>query len=167
MPAAGRGHFVRKRWRRSVADGDAGDVGALQGAADGFGLVPLEPGEAGAVELAIVLGDDRLGEWIGLAEQAAGRAARGIDALLGLVLALERANLDDPAAMGDDRPGRGAHLDRLRRRIGRGELRGRRGGRGSGRQHAEDTVAGAEARRLLRQFATGDLGPGGFWLVDE
>ena len=57
-------------------------------AADGFGLVPLEPGETGPVKLAIVLGEDRLGERVGLAEQAAGRAAGGVDALLGFVLAL-------------------------------------------------------------------------------
>src|SRR4051794_28238110 len=107
MPAQRARAFRLQRCERSVADGHAGDIGALQGAAYGFGLVAVEPGEAGAVELAIVFRDDRLGERVGLAEQAAGRAAGSVDALLGFVLALERADLDDPAAMVHDLPGGG------------------------------------------------------------
>ena len=61
--------------------------------ADRFCLIPFEPGEPGAHQLAIVLGDDGLGKGISLAEQAAGRAARRFDALLGLALALQRADI--------------------------------------------------------------------------
>ena len=72
----------------------------LQRLADRFGLVAFEAGEAGAEQLSIVLGDDRFGERIGLAEQAAGRAARGLDALLGFAFAFQRADLNDPSASG-------------------------------------------------------------------
>ena len=56
-----------------------------------------------------VLGDDRLGERIGLAEQAAGLVAGKVDPLLGFAFAFQRADLDDPA--GADY-GRGGRLDR-------------------------------------------------------
>ena len=71
--------------------------------ADRFGLVAVEPGEAGAEQLPVALGDHRFGERIGLAEQAAGLVAGGIEALPGLAFALQRADLDDPA--GVDRGG--------------------------------------------------------------
>ena len=58
-----------ERSNRSVADGDAGDVGALQGLAGGLGLVALKAGETGAEQFAVVLGNDRLGEGIGLAQE--------------------------------------------------------------------------------------------------
>src|SRR4030081_3675345 len=70
--ACGAGFAGFDRKRALVANGDAGNIGALQRLADRFGLIALEAGEAGAEELAIILGNDRLGEWIGLAQQAAG-----------------------------------------------------------------------------------------------
>jgi hypothetical protein len=77
--------------------GHAGDVCPLQLLADGFGLITIEAGEAGA-DQGLVAFRDRLGERIGLAQQALRRAARGVDPLLGLGLIVERADLDDPAA---------------------------------------------------------------------
>src|SRR6202022_1796216 len=65
----------------SVPNGDAGDVGALQRPAYRFGLVALEAGEARPEQLPVAFGDDRLGERIGLGQQAAGLIARRIDAL--------------------------------------------------------------------------------------
>ena len=53
----------------SVANGDAGNIRALQRPAHRLGLVALEAGEAGAEQFAVVLGDDRFGEGIGLAQQ--------------------------------------------------------------------------------------------------
>src|SRR5438552_3502349 len=58
--------------RVSVAHGDAGNLGALQGLANRFGLIMLQSGEPRAVELAIAFRDHRLGEGVRLAEQAAG-----------------------------------------------------------------------------------------------
>ena len=113
----------------SVANGDAGDIGALQRPADRFGLIALEAGEAGAEQLAVILGNDRLGEGIGLAEQAAGLIARQIDARAGFAFAFQRADLDDPAGVGDG--GRGLDgavlLDGLRLGIGERLRRGRDG----------------------------------------
>jgi hypothetical protein len=94
----------RPRLERSVANGDAGDVGALQCPADLLGLVPLEAGEAGTEQLANVLGNDRLGERIGLVEQAAGLVAGEIDTGAGFAFAFETADLDDPAGAGVDDP---------------------------------------------------------------
>src|SRR4051812_528642 len=88
---------------RSVPDRDAGDVGAFQRPAYGFRLIAVEPGETGAVQLLVALGDHRLGERIGLAEQAAGLLAGGVEALAGFALGLQRADLDDPAGMGGNR----------------------------------------------------------------
>src|SRR4030088_2395488 len=90
----------------SVANGDAGNIGALQRLADRFGLIALEAGEAGAEQLAIILGNDRLGERIGLAQKAAGLVPREIDPGTGLSFAFQRADLDDPAAVGDGGGGR-------------------------------------------------------------
>src|SRR5260370_13287239 len=87
----------------SVANGDAGDVGALQGPADRFGLVAIEAGEAGPEQLPVALGEDRFSERIGLCQQAAGLTARGIDALPRFALALQRADLHDPSGVGRDR----------------------------------------------------------------
>ena len=86
----------------------------LQGPADRLGLVAIEAGEAGPEQLLVALGDDRLGERIGLAEQAAGLAARRLDALARFAFTLERADLDDPAGMGRDRLDRAVLLDGLR-----------------------------------------------------
>ena len=54
----------------SVANRDAGDVGALQRPAYRFGLIAVEACEAGPEQLPVTLGDDRLGKRIGLGEQA-------------------------------------------------------------------------------------------------
>src|SRR3979409_1113992 len=68
---------------RSVLDGDAGDVGALQGPANRFGLIAIEAGEAGPEQLLVAFSDHRFGKWIGFGEQAAGLTARRFDALPG------------------------------------------------------------------------------------
>src|SRR5207253_5039028 len=68
---------------------------SLQCFADRFGLIALEAGEAGAEQLSVILGNDRLGEGIGLAQQAAGLAAGKFDPLLGFAFAFQRADLDD------------------------------------------------------------------------
>jgi len=52
----------------SVANGDAGDVGAFQCSTDLLGLILIETGEASTEQLAIIQGNDRLGEGIGLVE---------------------------------------------------------------------------------------------------
>ena len=80
-------------------DGNAGNVGAPQCLAHGFGLVALKTGETGAEQLSVVLGDDRLGKRIGLRKQAARLAACGLDALLGFAFAFERADLNDPSGV--------------------------------------------------------------------
>src|SRR5882757_1680370 len=90
----------------SVANGDAGNIGALQRLADRFGLIALKAGEAGAEQLAIILGHHRLGEGVGPAEQAVGLIAREIDTGTGFSFAFQRADLDDPAVVSD---GGGGH----------------------------------------------------------
>jgi len=85
---------------RSVLDGDAGDLGALQGPAHRFGLVAIESGEAGAKQLLVALGDDRFGKGIGLAEQPMGLASRRLNAFASFALAVQRADLDDPSGVG-------------------------------------------------------------------
>ncbi len=79
----------------------AGDVGAIQRLADRLGLISLEAGEADTEQLAIVSGNNQLGEGMGLAEQATGPAAREIDTGAGIAFAFQRADLDDPAGVGD------------------------------------------------------------------
>src|SRR5262249_685209 len=112
--------FCVKPWKESsVADRDTGDIGALERAAHALGLIALEPCEAGAVKLAIILGDNGLGERVGLVEHAARLALGGLDALHGLALALERSDLHDPAGTGGGGYGRlvdAALLHGLRRR---------------------------------------------------
>ena len=98
----------------------------LQRAANRLGLVAIKAGETGAEQLAVALGDDRFGKRIGLGEQAVGLAAGGFDALLSLVFAFERADLDDPSGVDRDRIDggvlRGGPRLRCRRGIGRGRL---------------------------------------------
>src|ERR1700726_1769849 len=108
----------RRLKRRSVVNGHAGNVGMLQRAANRLGLVAIKAGETGAEQLAVALGDGRLGKRVGLGEQAMGLAAGGLDALLGFVLAFERTDLDDPSGVDRDRLGRGVLRSglRLRRR---------------------------------------------------
>src|SRR5438876_906046 len=84
----------------SVANRNAGDVGALQCTADRLGLIALEPGKTGAEQFSVVLGDNRLGKGIGLVEHAAGLALGGIDALARFAFAFQRTDLDDPAGAG-------------------------------------------------------------------
>src|SRR5690242_14263825 len=91
--------FLTATGFRSVPDGHAGYVGTLQRLADRLGLIAIEPGKAGAVELVIAFRNDGLGEGIGLAEQPARPVAGGLDALLRFVLALQRADLNDPSAV--------------------------------------------------------------------
>src|SRR5882757_6439514 len=81
---------IGPRWPplRSVLDGDAGNLGALQRPAHGFGLIAVEAGEAGAKQLAVTFGDHRFGERVGLAEQATGLVARGVDAFARFAFAL-------------------------------------------------------------------------------
>ena len=74
----------------------------LQRPAYRLGLIAVEAGETGPVQLLVALGDDRLGERIGLREQPAGLIAGRVEALLGFVLALERADLNDPAGVDRD-----------------------------------------------------------------
>ena len=50
----------------SVLDGDAGDVGTLQGPAYRLGLIAIEAGEARPEQLLVALGDHRFGERVGL-----------------------------------------------------------------------------------------------------
>jgi hypothetical protein len=95
-------------------NGHAGDLGASQRLADSFGLITFKTGEAGAKQRSIVLGDNRFGEWIGLREQTARLTACGFDALLGFAFALERANLNDPSGVADDRLRGAALLNSLR-----------------------------------------------------
>ena len=114
--ACGAGFAISARNPGSVANGDAGNIGALQRPAYRLGLVALEAGEPGAEQFSIVLGDDRLGERIGLVEQAARLTAGEIDALARLAFALERADLDDPSGMG--RGGSGLAGDVLLRWFG-------------------------------------------------
>src|SRR3954468_8206408 len=87
----------------SVLDGDARDFGALQHPAHRFGLIAVEAGKAGPEQLLFALGDDRLGKRISLRQQSVGLVARRIDALQGFGLALQRADLNDPAGAGCDR----------------------------------------------------------------
>src|SRR5882757_8514906 len=82
---------------RSIPDGDARDVGALQRPADRLGLIPVEAGKTSPEQLPFALGDYRLGEGIGLAEHAAGLIARGFEALPGFAFGFQRADLDDPS----------------------------------------------------------------------
>ena len=70
-----------------------------QGPAHRLGLIAIEAGEAGAEQLSVALGYDRLGKGIGLRQQAARLVARQIDALQRFVFAFQRADLDDPAGM--------------------------------------------------------------------
>ena len=88
---------------RSVLDRDAGDFGALQRLADGFGLRALKSGKPGAVEFLVTPGDDRLGEGIGLAHHAARLFTGCVKPAAGLAFALQRADLDDPAGVAGDR----------------------------------------------------------------
>src|ERR1700730_10878641 len=88
---------------RSVLDGDAGDVRALQCPAYRLGLVVVEAGKAGAKQLLVAFGDDRLSERIGVSEQAAGLIARRVDALPGLAFTFQCADLNDPSGAGGDR----------------------------------------------------------------
>src|ERR1700687_3712067 len=102
---------------RSIPDGDAGDVGALQGPANCFCLVVVEAGEAGGDKLPVAFGADGFGKRIGVREQAAGLTARCLDALPRFALTLQRADLNDPAGVGGDRLDRAVLLNRLRRRL--------------------------------------------------
>ncbi len=76
--------------RRSVPDGDAGNVGTLQCAAGRFSGVLIEAGEAGAIERLAAFGHD-LGELFGIAEQLAGAAACGAETLAGFTFGFKRA----------------------------------------------------------------------------
>src|SRR2546430_7279058 len=157
---------------RSVLDGDAGDVGTLQGPAYRLGLIAIEAGEARPEQLFIAFGDHRFGERIGLGEQSAGLAARGFDALLRFGFAVQCADLNDPAGMGRDGFDGTVLLDGLwlgaRRRIRIGQsLRGGSGLRGGGgllparrRQPAAESASTAAGCRLSREFGPCPLGTG-------
>ena len=119
----GLAHF--RSIERSVVHGDAGNVSALQGLANRFGLIALQSGEPRAVELAVAFRHHRLGEGVRLAEQAAGLIARRIDALLSFAFAFERADLNDPAGMGHG-------LDGQVVLSGRGRQKSLFGGRAAG-----------------------------------
>src|SRR5689334_2433219 len=82
-----------------VANGDAGNVRTAKGPADRFGLISLEACEAGAVELAVILGDHGLGEGISSGQETAGAVARSFNPFLRLVFAFQGADLDDPAGV--------------------------------------------------------------------
>src|SRR5712675_1825558 len=97
------GSIVRPGFENSVADGDAGNIGALQRPAHRLGLIALQPRKAGAEQFSVILGDDRLGKGIGLVEHAAGLVAGGLDALSRFAFAFQRADLDDPSAAGGGR----------------------------------------------------------------
>src|SRR3569833_43042 len=88
----------------------AGNIGALQLLAHGFGLLAIEAGEACANQRLVALGH-RLGERIGLAQQTLCMAAGRLDALLRFRCTFRRADLDDPARPRDLRLG-GAVLQR-------------------------------------------------------
>ena len=88
---------------QSVADGDAGDVGALQRPAHRFGLIAIEAGEAGPEQLPFALCDDRFGKRIGLRKQAAGLAARRFEPLPRFAFSFQRADLNNPSGMGCER----------------------------------------------------------------
>src|SRR6185437_10378883 len=151
---------------QSVLDGDAGDLGALQGPAHCLGLVAIKSGEAGAIQLLVALGDNRFGKRIGLAEQAVGLASRRLDARPCFALAVQRANLDDPSGVGREWLDGAVLLNGLRPGAGIGVGQSLRAG-GSRyarcRQDAEYAVAGAEIGRLRRHFGRGGrfvgLGP--------
>src|SRR5579871_1424371 len=90
---------------RLVANGNTGNVGTAKRPADGFSLIALEAGEAGAVELAVILGDYGFGEGVGPGQEAAGAAAGGFNALLRFVLTFQGTDLHDPAGMDGHRLG--------------------------------------------------------------
>src|SRR5260370_30156301 len=156
----------------SVANGDAGDVRALQGPADRFGLIAVEAGEAGPEQLPVAFGDDRFGKRIGLRKQAAGLTARRIDALPRLAFALQRADLNDPSGVGGDRLDGADLLNGNRLRLGAGSrigvghrLRGGGGRYARCRKDAEQTVSGAVVRWLRRHVGPGNLRLADFSLV--
>src|SRR5258708_5715745 len=105
---------------RSILDGDAGDVGALQGPAYRFGLIAIEAGEASPEQLFVAFGDDRFGERICLGEQSFGLTARRVDSLLRFTFAVEGADLNDPASMHRGGLDRTVLLNGLWQRLGRG-----------------------------------------------
>ena len=143
--AASSAALPRRSACRSVANGDAGDVGALQRPADRFGLIAVEAGEAGPEQLPVALGDDRFGERIGLRKQAAGLIARRIDALQRFAFALQRADLDDPSGVDGDRLDGAVLLERPA--AGDGEPDRRRPSPARRRRGAGSMPAGRRARR--------------------
>src|SRR6202158_1531217 len=110
--------FAHPTIYRSIPDGDAGDVGALQGPANRFGLIAVEAGEASPEQLLVAFSDHRFGKRIGFGEQPAGLTARRFDALPRFVFAIQRADLNDPASMGRDGLDRTVLLNGLRLRTG-------------------------------------------------
>src|SRR5258705_317284 len=82
--------------------------------AHGLRLTAVQACKTGAEQGSVVLGDHGVGERIGLAEQAMGLAACGLDALLRLAFALQRADLNNPAGMNDGRLGRAVLRGSLR-----------------------------------------------------
>src|SRR5258708_25590424 len=87
----------------AVADGNAGNIGALQRPAYRFGLVAVEAGETSREQLPVAFGDNRLGKRIGLGKQAAGLVARRLNALPRFAFAFQRADLNDPSGVGGGR----------------------------------------------------------------
>ena len=126
----------------------------LQGPTYRFSSIAVEAGKAGPEQLSVAFGNDRLCKRIGVGEQAAGLAARRVDALPRFVLAFQRADLNDPAGADGERPDGAALLNGLWLRRGIGISQRRRAGGGGGQaggwQDAKQTIAGAMVRRLRR-----------------
>ena len=91
---------------QSILQRHALEVAALELAAGGFGgCLLLEAGEAGAVQRLVAL-LDALGEGILAGKRGVQFELCIAQMLLGVVLVVEGADLDEPAAMRVKRPGR-------------------------------------------------------------
>jgi hypothetical protein len=105
----------------------------LQRPAHCLGLIAVETGETGTVQLPFAFDDDWFGKRICLAEQTVGLVARDFDPLARFALAFQCADLNDPSAMDCSRFDRPVLLNGLwlavRARIGIGHCLRSGGGR--------------------------------------
>ena len=127
--------------RRQFLSGQTVDVVTLEIFARGFGLLVVEPGEAGPVEHAVTFMHG-FGKRIGSGEQARGLALDGDETLPGFLLGRKGADLDHPATTGL----RSAEFDRgSKGRAGAGAGTGSTLAKASGAASGAGAGSGARA----------------------